>query len=207
MNTLWVYGCSFTQGMWEYDYKQGKDILSYPTHSGRHKEYIQGSKKNWASLLATSINYNLINRGLERSGPLHAIEMCMEDCNKWKKNDIIIFQVSFMNRLWDIYKKEIIQHGSLEYENNQYIWVSGFFELLSKQYEIKWYWWSVEDIPLINSKHFSNLLKFNNFNCYKDWMFSDKSLFYDYFVGENCVDYHQNLKSHYLQFQFFKNQI
>jgi len=208
MNTIWTYGCSFTQGMWEFDYKKSNEKLIYPASDfSKRRPYIQGSKKNWPTILSNSMGYDVINRGVERSGPLHAMELCMIDALNWNINDIIIFEISYINRGWDIYKSEMSQYNNKQFEEKHHIWLNGFFELLNNYTKVKWYWWSVENLESFNSKYSQTLLKFGEFESYQEWITSDKSLFYDSYVGNHCVDYHQNMKAHYLQAEFFKNQL
>ena len=92
MNTLYTYGCSFTQGMWEYDNTQtgkGEVKLKQKTIA---IEY--GTKENWGTQLAKDLNLEYVNAGFEGSGPLYSISQIQKDLANYKKGDLVILQLS-----------------------------------------------------------------------------------------------------------------
>ena len=63
MNKLHTYGCSFTQGMWEYDYR-GDEITEHQYHgAGTRKPYKEGIEKdwNWPSILSRTLGLKNCN--------------------------------------------------------------------------------------------------------------------------------------------------
>ena len=87
-------------------------------------------------------------------------------------------------------------------------WTEGIFNIMSNT-NLQWFWWMTENPShnLIGDIQPDRRLLFDNHNTYKDWMFSDHTLFYDSYVGDHCVDYHQNKEAHIRQAELFYNQI
>ncbi len=219
-NKLWTYGCSFTQGMWEFHCDgNGEEDIYQCSYKGKEKPYVKGSEPNWSTLLANELELKVENRGKERGGPLHAMEVALTDNIHWQHGDVVIFQPSIMNRFWDLYGQTMYHatddSDGMDKEQRQYVWISGFFELMEKQNSVEWYWWTTEDVPLIGGDYKHKLLTFGQYTDYKSWMHSDPdTLFYDGYVknvapmdkGEP-VDWHQGKEAHQKQADFFKKQI
>ena len=88
-------------------------------------------------------------------------------------------------------------------------WSEGIFHLMDKT-NLQWFWWLTEspEHMMISDVCSDNRLIFpSNIANYKDWMFSDHTLFYDSYAGEHCVDYHQNRDAHIRMAEFFYKQI
>jgi hypothetical protein len=96
MNKLYTYGCSFTQGMWEFDNTESGTGL----HKGLgfDREITYGSKDNWTKLLSKELNLEYINRGFEGSGVLYALHCMIKDLGNYENGDIVILQISYSNR-------------------------------------------------------------------------------------------------------------
>ena len=88
-------------------------------------------------------------------------------------------------------------------------WTEGILHIMDKT-NLQWFWWMTENPShnLIGDVCSDNRLIFpSNIATYKDWMFSDHTLFYDSYVGDHCVDYHQNKEAHIRMAELFYNQI
>ena len=215
MNKLHTYGCSFTQGMWEYDYR-GNEITEHQYHgAGTRKPYKEGIEKdwNWPSILSRTLGLKNCNYALEGSAPLEVIQKVFDSCSDWDKDDIIIIQLPLFIRQYNLLdKKRAGQDDNPMVEKGVWGCIEGVFNLLEKTNH-RWFWWQTEPCQLKeieNDDFFEHRkLNFPNFTNYKDWMIkNDVRYFYDSdLLGENCIDYHQNKLGHIAQANIFKKQL
>ena len=215
MNKLHTYGCSFTQGMWEYDYRG--DAITENNYNGNKcsRYYKEGIDKNWnwPSTLSRVLRLENSNYALEGSSPLEVIRKVFETCPQWNDGDIIIIQLPLFIRQYSfIDNKRVGQDSSGNREQKVWDIVNGVFNLL-EQTNHKWFWWQTEHCQL---EHIENgdffehrKLNFPNFTNFKEWMIkNDVRYFYDSdLLKENCVDYHQNKHGHIAHANVFKKQI
>lgn len=84
-NTLWAYGCSWTQG------NSLKDV--YGDHTGgKHSKFA------YPKVLAKQLKMNCINRGFSGRGNNAIMHNILDDCDKWQENDIVIVMWSGYTR-------------------------------------------------------------------------------------------------------------
>ena len=104
---LWTYGCSFTQGMWEFDYRgDKKSEMWYPAQdASKKKQYIWGSEKNWVDILGEKVEAKIENRALEGSGIIEVFNTMMKDTYDWKTNDYVIIQLPLLTRQYDLFSQ------------------------------------------------------------------------------------------------------
>lgn len=208
---LWTYGCSFTQGMWEFDYRgDKKSEMWYPAQdNSKKKQYIWGSEKNWVDILGEKVEAKIENRALEGSGIIEVFNTMMKDTYDWKTNDYVIIQLPLLTRQFDTTElKRFTEDGTKTHEMLKR-WTEGILHIMDKT-NLQWFWWMTENPShnLIGDVCSDNRLIFpSNIATYKDWMFSDHTLFYDSYVGDHCVDYHQNKEAHIRMAELFYNQI
>lgn len=208
---LWTYGCSFTQGMWEFDFK-GDSINNRwyeATDNSQRKEFVWGSEDNWVDYLGDKLKVKANNKGLEGSGIIEVFDTIMKDTYDWKTNDYIIIQLPLIVRQFDTTDSVRFQNDEPKTQLMLKRWSEGIFHIMEKT-NLKWFWWMTENPELnqISNVCPNNRLTFpSDRPTYKDWMYSDHSLFYDSYVGEHCVDYHQNKDAHIRQAEFFYEQI
>tara|TARA_B100001778_G_C18341904_1_gene517908 strand:- start:48 stop:689 length:642 start_codon:yes stop_codon:yes gene_type:complete len=206
---LWTYGCSFTQGMWQFDVNGDKTSeKNYPGH-GHNKNYIWGSEKNWVDILGEKLEAKIENRALEGSGIIEVFNAMMKDTYDWRTDDYIIIQLPLLVRQFDILELKRYQNDDRKAQEMMKRWSEGIFHLMDKT-NLQWFWWLTEspEHMMISDVCSDNRLIFpSNIANYKDWMFSDHTLFYDSYAGEHCVDYHQNRDAHIRMAEFFYKQI
>ena len=217
---LWTYGCSFTQGMWEFDYR-GDNVSDNQYHAtdkgAPERRYIWGSEENWVDILCSKLEYRykephqhiqIENRGKEGSGIIEVYDTMMKDTADWKSDDWIIIQLPLISRQFDTTELKRFREDGRDTQEMLRRWTEGIFNIMSNT-NLQWFWWMTENPShnLIGDIQPDRRLIFDNHNTYKDWMFSDHTLFYDSYVGDHCVDYHQNKEAHIRRAEFFYKQI
>lgn len=78
MSTLWTYGCSWT-------------------YSKCHEEDL--GIKFWPTIVSEKLELNLVNRGFGGEGVTFAINKLINDLQYIKKDDIVVFQFSYGERM------------------------------------------------------------------------------------------------------------
>ena len=215
MNKLHTYGCSFTQGMWEYDYRGDGMTDHRYDGKGASKPYKEGIEKdwNWPSILSRTLGLEIRNYGLEGSGPLEVIQNVLDSCSRWDEGDMIIIQLPLFCRQYNLIDKTRGgQNTNRDIEKKVWEYIEGVFNLLEKT-NYRWFWFQTEPCQIEeieNGSFFEHRkLNFPNFTNYKDWMIkNDVRYFYDSdLLGKNCIDYHQNKLGHVAHANIFKKQL
>tara|TARA_B100000925_G_C21882091_1_gene418947 strand:+ start:157 stop:843 length:687 start_codon:yes stop_codon:yes gene_type:complete len=226
MKKLYTYGCSFTQGMWEYDNSQtGEGEVQL---GKKRIPFEYGTQENWGTQLAKDLNLEYINVGLEGSGPLYSISQVQKDLAKYEKDDLVILQLSYADRKFSHLIHINPPHSQAEHRNiiertaewikkektheleNDYI--CGIINALNGM-GVNFYFWITQEIPeqwnFVN-KYDKHRLIFDGNDTYVQWMHSrgSKMMYYDWSVNPlNPVDIHQNIIGHTAQKEIFKRQI
>lgn len=224
MNTLYTYGCSFTQGMWEYDNTQTGEGSVKLGPIG-HISFQYGSKENWGTQLAKDLNLEYNNAGFEGSGPLYSISQIQKDLANYKKGDLVILQLSYPDRKFSHLNhlnpphsqqrhKELIERTpewikkekTHKLEND---YICGIINALDAM-GVHFYFWITEQIPsewdFVNHPH---RLLFDDKDTYIQWITDNHIMYYDYGIEgiSHPVDIHQNIVGHTAQKEIFKKQI
>ena len=89
MNTLFTFGCSFTE-----DY----NTCSVDTYV-EYKEHVGGEyPKSWPIVLSENLNYQLKNYGEGASGNQQIFQEVCKRCSEFNINDIVIIEWTFLER-------------------------------------------------------------------------------------------------------------
>jgi hypothetical protein len=89
MSTLYTFGCSFTEGF------DGYGVFD---NYQRYFDWLGHKPKDWNKILAEKLEYNLINHGYSGKGNDYIFFEFCNNFNKIKKNDIVIYQWTFIER-------------------------------------------------------------------------------------------------------------
>jgi hypothetical protein len=94
MNKLWTFGDSFT---WGYGCKE---INSYESIGYREtfKNYLDTSKLIWPELVASKINLEVCNRAHSGATNDYILDTILKNFVNFKKNDIVVIQISSCGR-------------------------------------------------------------------------------------------------------------
>jgi hypothetical protein len=106
MNTLFTFGCSYTQG---FNRSENNDFYR------RFKEYRNGYlPKDWPTLLSEKLGFELKNYGENASGNNQIFQEICSHCNEFSDGDIVIIGWTFIDRYrWVDYENNTwIKHGS-----------------------------------------------------------------------------------------------
>lgn len=112
MNTLFTFGCSYTQG-----FNRNKDNKNYQLF----KEYRGGKlPKDWPTLLSEKMEFELKNYGEDASGNNQIFQEICSHCNEFNGGDIVIIGWTFMDRYrWVDYEDNTWKkHGSGHVDGN-----------------------------------------------------------------------------------------
>ena len=101
MNTLFTFGCSFTE---DYNTCSVDTYVDYKEHLGG--EY----PKSWPIVLSEKLNYKLKNYGEGASGNQQIFQEVCKRCDDFKVNDIVIIEWTFLER----YRLAIDDNGWLK---------------------------------------------------------------------------------------------
>lgn len=197
---VWTYGCSLTSGYQE----------------------LRLTDKTWPHYLDIGSRFNVINRADVAKPFHHAREQLLNDIGLIKKEDLVIFQLTFAHRVFIPYFKEEYDL-SLKVKDwylpkgdpAWFIYLKDSKELnitfkkeaivlfkLMKRLEIRFMWWSggLENDDLLE-EFLHNKLQIEEANCYMDWI--DKNNRVRYEKG----DFHVNEDGHKLIAKSFSKQI
>jgi hypothetical protein len=90
MNTLFTFGCSFTEGF---------SVKSISEPYLEYKEFIGGEfPKSWPIVLSEHLNYELKNYGEGASGNQQIFQEVCKRCYEFEVNDIVIIEWTFLQR-------------------------------------------------------------------------------------------------------------
>lgn len=92
MNSIWVYGCSFSEPFGLLPINDGQSILENGLRDFFGVDY-------WGTHLSKKMGYNCISKGLSGIGWNYITHLIDNDILKWQKDDIIIISPSFLNRV------------------------------------------------------------------------------------------------------------
>jgi hypothetical protein len=88
MNTLYTFGCSFTEG-----FNENHELYQ------EYKVFKGGTfPKTWPELLSEKLGFNLFNYGIGGTGNQHIFTNFCKHVNQFKKGDIVIIGWTFMER-------------------------------------------------------------------------------------------------------------
>ena len=223
MNKLYTYGCSFTQGMWEFDSTEEGEVEYRGIGCSKVVQY--NSKDNWGKKLSKELNLEYVNRGYEGSGVLYALHCMSKDLGDYQEGDVVIIQMSYPERKYshlNEFKNEHshLRHTELIDRTPEWIGAERTWELestlirsLFKAFQkigVRFYYWTTVDLPpQYNLEEFStSKLIFDDFQNYTLWIQDKKELYYDYDMrGKGAEDIHQNEAGHLVQSLIFKRQI
>jgi hypothetical protein len=112
MNTLFTFGCSYTQG-----FNRGESNDFYR----RFKEYRNGNlPKDWPTLLSEKLGFELKNYGEDASGNNQIFQEICSHCDEFNGDDIVIIGWSFIDRYrWVDYDNNIwkkLGSGKISYD-------------------------------------------------------------------------------------------
>ena len=223
MSRLFTYGCSFTQGMWEFDESSsGPDEYK---GTGTSHEFEYNTKKNWVRLLGESLDLHVENKGFEGSGVLYAIHCIHRDMFMYNENDVVIIQLSYGERKFSHLHRFSPPHShqkQKEWLEKTPEWIGAddtfrleswylrsIFETLQKL-KVKVFFWTTQELPSeYDLNQYEHLrLTFDETPHYLNWIEPKKEMYYDYeWKGDGAVDFHQNEVSHQAQSLIFKRQI
>ena len=89
MNTVWVYGCSFSE--------------PFQLESGGARIDQQGdriiSADYWGTILARRLGWNLVTRSVSGVGLNHILDQIADTWQRWHSDDIVIISPSFFSRV------------------------------------------------------------------------------------------------------------
>jgi len=106
MNTLFTFGCSYTQGF---------NLSENNNNYCRFKEYRNGDlPKDWPTLLSEKLGFELKNYGENASGNNQIFQEICSHCNEFSDGDIVIIGWTFIDRYrWVDYENNTwVKHGS-----------------------------------------------------------------------------------------------
>ena len=90
MNTLFTFGCSFTEGF---------SVKSISEPYLEYKEFIGGEfPKSWPIVLSEHLNYELKNYGEGASGNQQIFQEVCKRCHEFELNDVVIIEWTFLQR-------------------------------------------------------------------------------------------------------------
>ena len=223
MGRLFAYGCSFTQGMWEFD-ESSSGTDEYKGVGSSH-QFEYNTKKNWVRLLGESLDLHVENKGFEGSGVLYAIHCIHRDMFMYKEGDVVIIQISYGERKFSHLHRFSPPHSQQKHTEwlaktpewigaddtfrMEWVYLRSIFETLQKL-KIKIHFWSTEPLPTeYDLNQYEHLrLTFDETPHYLNWIESKKEMYYDYeWIGKGAADIHQNEVSHMAQSLIFKRQI
>jgi hypothetical protein len=94
MNTLWVYGCSFSEpfGLLPISNNATTIVMEDGSRNFLGVDY-------WGSILAKKLNLNIITKSISGVGWNYINHRIDLDIMKWNKNDIIIISPSYFSRV------------------------------------------------------------------------------------------------------------
>lgn len=106
MNTLYTFGCSYTQG-----FNRSENNNNYI----RFKEYRNGNlPKDWPTLLSEKMGFELKNYGENASGNNQIFQEICSHCDEFNEGDVVIIGWTFIDRYrWVDYENDTwVKHGS-----------------------------------------------------------------------------------------------
>ena len=170
MNTLFTFGCSFTE---DYNTNHVDTYIDY-------KNYMGGQyPKSWPIVLSEKLNFNLKNYGEGASGNQQIFQEVCKRCNEFEVNDIIIIEWSFLERYrlalddnsWmklgpgkinnhrspiseECHKSIVVNRTLKPYVNELYDY-ENIINRLSKSVGFKVFYWSIDNGVLYNTDNLS----------------------------------------------------
>jgi hypothetical protein len=143
MQTLWTFGCSFTEDM--------ENAISLYCKQFPELYYCKYKKfKNnkvlhsWPTLLARKITFKLKNISRGGSSNDHILKSITENFDKFKEGDIVILQWTFMQRFMICKNDELVSTSNIDHDDiNQF-----YIEYSNNKLETPWY------------EYYRNILKF-----------------------------------------------
>jgi len=88
MSNLYTFGCSYTAGFHE----------NISANYKKYKEFRGDFPKSWPEILAELLTLNPINYGQGASGNNEIFVTFCQNCNEFKKGDVVIVEWTFMER-------------------------------------------------------------------------------------------------------------
>lgn len=192
MNTLWVYGCSFSEPFGLLPIENGTIVSEDGSRNFLGVDY-------WGSILAKKLNLNIITKSISGVGWNYISHRIDLDIMKWNKNDTIIISPSYFSRV------NVMEFSDVEALSIKHIHLLKDINDIILYNEIRWktkietmqhlgfnvYTWLV-DSNITEISHLKNLIKTpeGSYN-FKEWMDLHKEYWLDL-----TYDWHFNEKGH-----------
>ena len=119
MNKLWTFGDSFT---WGHGCKEDKSTDKNSFYNIKYCDYINPSKQIWPEHVSEKIKYELHNYGVNGTTNDSILDNVLKQFNNFKKNDIIIIQISTSGRYDFPFVKSQKMMGGWNEEPRDYIY-------------------------------------------------------------------------------------
>lgn len=114
MNTLFTFGCSYTQG-----FNRGEENDSYRQYMKFRNSELP---KDWPTLLSEKLGFKLKNYGEDASGNNQIFQEVCSHCNEFKSDDIVVIGWTFVDRYrWVDYKNNVWEKHGSGHVNKPYI--------------------------------------------------------------------------------------
>ena len=123
MNTLYTFGCSYTQG-----FNRSENNESYKLF----KDYRGGNlPKDWSTLLSEKLGFELKNYGEDASGNNQIFQEICSHCDEFNGGDIVIVGWTFIDRYrWVDYENNTWKKHGSGHINENYITKSTHEEIV-----------------------------------------------------------------------------
>jgi hypothetical protein len=208
MNTIWIYGCSFSEPF-------GLLLNNNAIFADGSRNFL--GVDYWGSHLANKLNLNIVTKSLSGIGWNYINHHIDLDILKWSKDDIIIISPSFLSRI-NIMEFEKANGTIVEdYAHlikpindiiiyNETRWETKIKTLQNFGYNI--YTWLV-DCGVSDKTNIKNLIKTpeGSYN-FKNWMDLHKEYWLDPTTNKYPMgDWHFNEKGHLALSEIFYNYI
>lgn len=118
MNKLWAFGDSFTFGHGCRPYLNDENSL----YNIRYSNYIDLTKPIWSEYISTELNLNLCNYGVNGASNDYILDNILNHISEFKKDDVIIIQISTSARYDFPFVKERKIMGGWERESRDDIY-------------------------------------------------------------------------------------
>ena len=174
MNTLFTFGCSFTEDFENVPKHHGTDTTRMSTRWLYIENYLGGvAPKSWPKLLSEKLQYNLQNYGEGGKSNMRIFENFISKCDEIKDDDIVIINWTGLSRFKWLYNQNFItilpntklnnseiNQSTIEdilINKSDKLWnkeIYNFIKIINKLSDLvgfKVYYWSTDDL-IINSE-------------------------------------------------------
>lgn len=196
MNTLWIYGCSFSEPF-------GLVPEGLPTLNDLDKSRFFHGVEYWGTHLAKLLNVDIVNKSFPGVGWNYINNRIDEDLIKWSKDDYVIINPSFFTRATfeEITKglsmgdmAPILKDSLVVSEFNELRWKHKIETLIHLGYK-NVYTWIIDHSKLAESV--SQLITTPSLQTnWKMWMDENKEYWIDPIANPPHGDWHFNPQGH-----------